>query len=814
MFDRYARSWPKHERGEPATYGAFSEACETRFEWDSHFAAYSAPSVPRRLGEDAALSVSPAMVMFVVDVDGPDHKATDEWWAGEREKVRALFKARGRGYAYRTKGGYRICYGLESFPLRAPADKRRWSASYLDWLEVLRAEHGIAGDPACKDAFRCYRLPRVRRDDVDVEPLEEVGTSSGLAPWRAPLCAADDPRVVRPPAESVPSAAAPVDPEKLQEAAWALIPAWPKQGRHAASLALCGALARLGWEDEAIADFVDGVCQLAADQPGAPALGPEATYEKRLAQARSSAEKVARGEEVAGWGSLELAGVDPDALLAARRALGCGPDRELFELALSKVRAAGSATDPIAVRDVLRASVAAKLAQAINAPAASAPPDPVLRLLVQAEALAVDGLVVNPNFEDMLDKVADKLPGMIEQAESKAAVVDPTPMFATFRELEARRTPAPRFLIQGMIPEVGVGALAGEPKSAKSWDATYYAVCLAAGVSVLNKFAVQRAERVAYFYSEDTEAAVVVRVCAIAKSLGLDPNGAWKDNLLMQPRGRALDVMNTAQLCVLAASVERHGKFGLLILDPLSNIHSGEEDKRDSMVKVMARLHALESYLGCAVLFVHHSAKTSADNKNRSPGQSMRGSSAIHGAVDFGIYLTNLRGDGETEFVAQVYCQTKVGRSAGRFDRHLKIVDDDAGNAITATFEHKPPDAGEGPKDLAEETAVDIVHLLFKQGGPLTTREIHTKLGGNKNQNSAGGKIAADNGWIRPRYHGAGREGFEITEAGMELVRTGRKGKKFGGSSGEEPDPSSPSSPPASPPAGSMAAAVAGFAKA
>ena len=255
-----------------------------------------------------------------------------------------------------------------------------------------------------------------------------------------------------------------------------------------------------------------------------------------------------------------------------------------------------------------------------------------------------------------------------------------------------------------MIPKEGVGALSGEPKAAKSWDATYLAVCIAAGVPVFGKFAVQKPAAVAYFYAEDTESAVNNRREAIVASLGLDPIGPWLDNWFAQPRGRHLDVMNTAQLCVLAASLkwiaaqtDRH--FALLILDPLSNIHSGEEDKRDSMVKVMARLHALEAYLGLAILFVHHSSKESADNKGRKRGgQKMRGSSAIHGAVDFGLYLSNLRGDGKSEFIARVESEMKAARGAGVFDRTLTIEDNDKGNAVEATFSAAECAEGSVPK--------------------------------------------------------------------------------------------------------------------
>src|ERR1700690_2431018 len=112
VFERLARSFPKHADVEVATYGKFSEAAKTAFEWDAHVTALACPTIPRRLGTHAAFAYKPKMVLFVVDVDGPEHQRTPEWWALEEPKVRALFKAHGRAYAYTTKGGYRIVYGL------------------------------------------------------------------------------------------------------------------------------------------------------------------------------------------------------------------------------------------------------------------------------------------------------------------------------------------------------------------------------------------------------------------------------------------------------------------------------------------------------------------------------------------------------------------------------------------------------------------------------------------------------------------------------------------------------------------------------
>jgi hypothetical protein len=280
----------------------------------------------------------------------------------------------------------------------------------------------------------------------------------------------------------------------------------------------------------------------------------------------------------------------------------------------------------------------------------------------------------------------------------------------------------------------------------------------------------------------------------VAAELSLDPKGDWTDRLVTQPRGRSLDVLNTAQLCVVAASVKRFEaltgqKFALLVLDPLSNIHSGEEDKRDSMAPVMARLHALEAYLDLAVVFVHHSGKDSADNKGRKRGgQKMRGSSAIHAAVDFGLYFSNLRGDGKTEFIALVESEMKAARGAGKFDRSLKITDNEKGNAVRAAFAWSEPAAGEAA-EASDGKAFDLTLTLFQHGAPLTRDELRRKVKGSTDAIARGLVEAEEDGWITQRFVGQRPAGYEITELGREIVRDGRSGS--GGA-----DPAGPQTPP------------------
>ena len=743
VFDRFAKSFPTHAEGESATYGPFSEASSTAFEWDAHTCAAACASIARRLGSAGAYAYKPKMVLFVVDVDGPDHKRTPEWDAEIQTKIRALFKAHGRGYAYATKGGARIVYALrDELVIDSPVAAQRWSDSYKSWLKQLERDFGIVGDDKCADVFHLYRLPRVRRDGVDVVPDFEIGEPNRMLQWSEPYCAPDDPRILHTSHEpfEIPEPA-PVEDTQLESAARALADAWPKRNRHYAGLALCGALGRAGWSEEAIIDFVAGVFCLAN--------GGDPWFEEAQASARSTLDKLSRGETLKGWGSL-VEYVGEPAVDAAKKALGVD-DLALFKTA--RENATGSAPT---VRDQLATAIAETLPGAPSS-----------------------------RFLELLDEAATAILPAVKEASIKRdeKPADTSPFGFSKRELRGRHVPSPRYLVAELITEDGVYALSGEPKSGKSWDLTHITVAVAAGMPVFGRFAVQSPVGVFTFAVEDNESSLNTRSDACAASLEIDPNGAWIDRWHAQPRGKSLNVMNDWHLCILAASVwlaeEKGGhKIGLLGLDPLSDVHDGQEDKRDSMAPVMNRLRAFQSAmskrsgLAFTIAFVHHSGKESADNKGRKRGgQKMRGSSAIHGAVDGGLYLSNLRGDGKNEFIARMESEVKSARGAGFFDRTLRIEDNVTGNAVKATFTAAECAPDTTPTDLASRRVFDVVKALFDHAAPLSYKQLHTKVGGKDEIFKKALDLACQAGFVQARFNGAAAAGFEITAKGIELVR-------------------------------------------
>lgn len=281
------------------------------------------------------------------------------------------------------------------------------------------------------------------------------------------------------------------------------------------------------------------------------------------------------------------------------------------------------------------------------------------------------------------------------------------PLFESFTDLEKKPRSATRWLFNGLIPQGTVGVLGSAPKTAKTWVAEELSVALISGKPAFDQFEVPQPGIVAYFFAEDDEESIITRTRALANSKKLDSTALAR--FYPHPKGTTIDVMNIDDLAWIVASCRRVGNITFLILDPFRDIHTANEDSSTEMAPVMKRLLALQVVLGCTVLFVHHSSKYGSEKQGS--GQSLRGSTVIHGSVGYGIYLSNPGGNGETIFKNLVKSETKYGRSAGKFELTLTVEDDRFGHAIKTTWKYEKA----GNADKAEEITFDdeyIIHAL------------------------------------------------------------------------------------------------------
>jgi hypothetical protein len=163
------------------------EALSRRYGTDAHFQQAASPLGSRLAGRHIGyVSIFAGCIAF--DVDGPGHKATREWWEGERLKIDALREAHPDPFVYRTRGGYRIVYRLvEPFRVADDADANRWTTRlYLPACELL-ADFGIEPDRSCSDLTRLFRLPYVVREFGEKrEAPETIGDPNAIGALAVP----------------------------------------------------------------------------------------------------------------------------------------------------------------------------------------------------------------------------------------------------------------------------------------------------------------------------------------------------------------------------------------------------------------------------------------------------------------------------------------------------------------------------------------------------------------------------------------------------------------------------------------------------
>ena len=358
------------------------------------------------------------------------------------------------------------------------------------------------------------------------------------------------------------------------------------------------------------------------------------------------------------------------------------------------------------------------------------------------------------------------------------------PMFESADALfEAGRLfAAAPWLIQGLIPEGGVHSIVAGPKSSKSWLALEAALAIASGSPALNgRFKVPAARKAAYYFAEDQAVSVRNRIRAFAAGRNVSPAVLAK-NLHVQPRGEHLDLTRDEDMATIVASCRMIGELGILILDPLRDIHTGKENESDDMSVVFTRLRVLATLLKCTILVPHHAKKPSANQAATRAGDDIRGSSAVYGALDGIIALRDLESTTDddkrrTTIATTVQGEFKAARAAAPFRLTLTITDDQHDQAIHATWAAQSlveSRAADTTDELGEMRTMDAaielaehIHILTARKEVSNVRKMVKALGcGNKTYYAALAYATAKV-WVAQSARG----NLTLTEAGKRFLK-------------------------------------------
>ncbi len=210
--------------------------------------------------------------------------------------------------------------------------------------------------------------------------------------------------------------------------------------------------------------------------------------------------------------------------------------------------------------------------------------------------------------------------------------------------IPTRNWVAPGYLLRGHVT-----AVVGPPGVSKSTLMIAYAVALALSIQ-LHGLRPAAACRVMIYNAEDDQDEQRRRLSAILTSHGRRPEHVASNILRVGPSGAATlltrdpdtgELLNTPAMTALVDAIERH-RPDVLILDPLSEMHSEEENANVAMREVVAIFRKLAKAHDLALVLVHHTRKGPVTPGDMDSG---RGASSISGAARIVLTVAGMTED-------------------------------------------------------------------------------------------------------------------------------------------------------------------------
>lgn len=240
--------------------------------------------------------------------------------------------------------------------------------------------------------------------------------------------------------------------------------------------------------------------------------------------------------------------------------------------------------------------------------------------------------------------------------------------------------------VRGLLVRRSLVVVAADPKASKTWALIEIALAQATATKAFGRYDVAEGATM-LFLNEDSRRSIRNRTRSLLAGRGVSSEvaAAACEKVFFRIR-QQLDLCNPSDVATIIASVRcAPMPISTLALDPLRNLHDKDEDKSGEMREVMQSLRAIRDLTQCTVVFAHHNSKPPSNGDKRAAAHRMRGSSAIHGAVDGLIVMSDT--DAGANYVKNtVTVSLKDARGAGMFELALDIRDDDGGEAVDASW--------------------------------------------------------------------------------------------------------------------------------
>ena len=249
---------------------------------------------------------------------------------------------------------------------------------------------------------------------------------------------------------------------------------------------------------------------------------------------------------------------------------------------------------------------------------------------------------------------------LLEQAK------EPPQRFKLLTPADLAKLPPVRWLVRGVLPTEGIGAIFGPSGSGKSFLSLDMLATVASGGEW---FGCRAKSAPVLYVALEGEAGIAQRIKAFQEKNGALPE---RFRFLLQ----ALDIRKPDDRADVVKAVQAAGwSGGVLCLDTLNRAAPGmDENDSKSMGEVIGAAKAIQAELGGLVLLVHHTGKDAT--------KGLRGHSSLHAALDCAVEVAR---DGDRR--EWKMAKAKDGEDGAAHPFRLDVVEvgtDDDGEPITS----------------------------------------------------------------------------------------------------------------------------------
>ena len=194
------------------------------------------------------------------------------------------------------------------------------------------------------------------------------------------------------------------------------------------------------------------------------------------------------------------------------------------------------------------------------------------------------------------------------------------------------------FVLPGLVAGT-VGAIVSPGGSGKSALALQLGAYIAGGPDLIGIGPVKHGQT-AYLPGEDPEIAVCHRLFALGEKCDQGHREAMAKNYYVEPLEKySVNIIETEWFDYITQIA--NGRR-LLILDTLRMVHQLDENDSSAMTQVVGRMKTIAATTGCAIVFLHHTSKSSAMNDQGAEQQASRGSSVLVDNIRWQGYLRGM----------------------------------------------------------------------------------------------------------------------------------------------------------------------------